>query len=84
MSHETYGWPSDDKAYLLPQSAKKAENNVCICKTSKCFIQDKSYWEFKDYSADSVDPDEVAHYEPPHLVLHSLQLQLFLLFFLAF
>ena len=25
----------------------------------------------------SVDPDEVAHYEPPHLDLHCFQIQLF-------
>ena len=29
-------------------------------------------------SANSVDPDEVAHYEPPHLNLRSLQIQQFL------
>ena len=28
----------------------------------------------------SVDPDEVAHYEPPHLDLHYLQIQLFYIF----
>ena len=27
----------------------------------------------KTYRASSVDPDEVAHNEPPHLDLHSLQ-----------
>ena len=30
-----------------------------------------------DYGANRVDPDEVAHYEPPHLDLHSLQVKMF-------
>ena len=33
----------------------------------------KPYWEFKDQIADSVDPDEVVHHEPPHLDLRYLQ-----------
>ena len=36
-----------------------------------------SYGELKDQRANSVDPDEVAHYDPPHLNLRCLQLQLF-------
>ena len=32
------------------------------------------YWKFKDKWANSVDPDEVAHNEPPHLDLYCLQL----------
>ena len=35
-------------------------------------------WEFENYSANSVDLDEVAHYEPPHQDLRYLQIQLFL------
>ena len=27
--------------------------------------------------ANNLDPDDVAHYEPPHLDLHCLQIQLF-------
>ena len=30
--------------------------------------------------ANSEDPDEVAHYEPPHLNLRCLQIQLFFIF----
>ena len=30
--------------------------------------------------ANSVDSDEVAHYEPPHLDLHCLQIQLHYIF----
>ena len=37
-----------------------------------------SYREFKDLRANSVDLDEVAHYEPPHQDLRCLQIQLFL------
>ena len=33
--------------------------------------------KFKDYRANSVDLDEVAHYEPPHQDLRCLQIQLF-------
>ena len=36
-----------------------------------------SYYEFKDLRANSVDPDEVAHYESPCLNLHCFQIQLF-------
>ena len=32
--------------------------------------------KMKDYSANSVDPDETAHYEPSHLDLQCLQIQL--------
>ena len=37
-----------------------------------------SYGEFKDYRANSVDLDEVAHYEPTQQGLCYLQIQLFL------
>ena len=30
--------------------------------------------------ANSVDPDEVAHYEPPHLGIRCLQMYLFFIF----
>ena len=35
------------------------------------------YWVFKDERANSVDLDEVAHYELPHQDLSCLQIQLF-------
>ena len=35
-------------------------------------------WEFKEKGANSIDPDEVAQYEPPHLDLYCLQIQLFI------
>lgn len=41
-----------------------------ICKIKKKqLVQAKSYSEFNDQRADSVDPDEVAHDEPPNLDL---------------
>ena len=43
----------------------------------KCQVQAISYWELKDSRANSVDLDEVAHYEPPHQNLRCLQIQLF-------
>ena len=45
-------------------------------KFQKCFAQAILYWEFEDQRANSVDPDEVAHNEPPHLDLRCLQIQL--------
>ena len=45
------------------------------CRISKNFSS-KLYREIKDQRANSVDLDEVAHYEPPHLDLHSLLFQL--------
>ena len=33
--------------------------------------------DVKDYKVNSVDPEEVAQYEPPHLDLHCLHIQLF-------
>ena len=47
------------------------QNNVCVL--SNYII----YQEFQDHSANSVDQDEVAHYELPHLGLHCSQIQLF-------
>ena len=38
---------------------------------------------FKTKRANSVDPDEVAHDEPPHLALHCLQTQLLSLLVLS-
>ena len=34
-------------------------------------------FQFKCKRANSVDPDEVAHYEPPHQDLHCLHINLF-------
>ena len=39
------------------------------------FVQVLSYREFTAQMANSVDPDEVAHYELPHLDLHCFQNQ---------
>ena len=36
--------------------------------------------EFEDLRANSVDPDEVAHYEPPYPDLYCLQVELFSFF----
>ena len=37
-----------------------------------------SYWEYKDYKANSVNIDEVAHFESPRQDLRCLQIQIFL------
>ena len=39
--------------------------------------------KFKDLWANSVDPDEVAHHEPPYPDLHCLQIVLFLFLVLS-
>ena len=43
----------------------------------KVFLQAISYSEFRDQRENSVDIDEVAHDELPHLYLCCLQIQLF-------
>ena len=45
-------------------------------KLQKKIIQAISYSELKDYRANSVDLDEVAHDEPPHQDLRCLQIQI--------
>ena len=46
----------------------------------KSFLQALSYWKFKEQRTNSLDLDEEAHFEPPHLELRCLQIQLFLFF----
>ena len=46
-------------------------------KFNKIFVQALSHWEFKEQRANSVDLDEAACYEPPHLYLLCLPFQLF-------
>ena len=55
--------------YLL----KCRQQNLCLQNFQKCLVQVISYWLFKEYKANSVYPDEVAHNEPPHLDLRCLQ-----------
>ena len=46
--------------------------------TVKIFLSSQEYLgNGTDWRANSVDPDEVAHDEPPHLDLHCLQIQLY-------
>ena len=40
-----------------------------------------SYWEYKDYKANSVNLDEVAHFESPRQDLRCLQIQLYRLWY---
>ena len=40
----------------------------------KKFNPSYNVWEFKDQRTNSVDLDEVAHYEPPHLDLNCLKI----------
>ena len=48
-------------------SAKKKKKE----KKKRCFVQDNG--EFKDHRVNSVDSDEAAHNEPPHLDQRCLQ-----------
>ena len=62
--------------------SKQAKQNSHLQLSKKCFVQfsyhcNLIYSEFNDQKANSVDPDEVAHYEPLHLNLGCLQIQLF-------
>ena len=47
-------------------------------------VSSKLQGEFKDKRAYSVDPDEAAHFELPHLDLHCLQIHLLPFHFDAF
>ena len=41
-------------------------------KFQKMFCQVVSCSDLKDQRTNNVDPEEVAHYEPPHIDLHCL------------
>ena len=47
-------------------TAKKQTTKFTSSKFKKSFQKVISYWELKDLKANSVDPDEAAHYELPH------------------
>ena len=61
---------------------KKADDKIFVNKISKKkkkkIIPAISYLELKNYRANSVDLDEMAHFEPPHQELRCLRIQLFL------
>ena len=52
---------------------QKADDKIFVCKFSENVKSKLYYIE----NSNSVDLDEVAHYEPPHQDLHCLQIQLF-------
>ena len=57
---------------------KKTDNKIYVCRISKRVRLSYMKWR----RANSVDPDEVAHHEPPHLDLHCFQMQLHVFSFL--
>ena len=61
---EIINWPEYAKT-ILP---------VHLQNFKEYFIQAISYWKFKTWSTNSVDPDEVAHYELPHQDLPCFQI----------
>ena len=56
-----------DNYGLWPWQAKPRPKTVVV------FFQAVLFSEFKRLENKHVDPDEVAHHEPPHLDLHCLQ-----------
>ena len=66
------------KIYKPLEHQKIRQQNLCLQNLKKNVRATSiSFREFKDWRANSVDPDEAAHYELPHLDLHCLQTQLF-------
>ena len=59
--------------HKVPKKSRQ-QNLFPLNLKEKSFIQAISYLEFGDQMAKSVDPDEVALYEPPHLALCFLQI----------
>ena len=60
-----------------PKVQKSRRQNLRQQNWKKYFATTLSFCELKDQKANSVDSDEVAHYEPPHLDLHCLQIKIF-------
>ena len=61
-----------------PKVQKSRRQNLRQRNWKKNFLQTAiSFCELKYQKANSVDSDEVAHYEPPHLDLHCLQIEIF-------
>ena len=58
---KTTNHTADDKLFVRKKNIKSKLYHIAI----------------RDWRANSVDLDEVAHYEPPHQDLHCLQIQLF-------
>ena len=56
---------------------KKADDKIYICKLSKNAKSRLYQLRFQRLEANSADPDEVAHDEPPHQDLRCLHIQLF-------
>ena len=63
---------------MSKKKSRKADDKIYVCKISnKCIAQATSYRKIKEKRANSAYPDEMAHFEPPHLDLQRLQLQPF-------
>ena len=65
---------------FVSKGTKKAETNLKYAKFLKTFFVHTtciSYRDFKEKRANCVDPDEMAHNEPPHMDLWCLQILLF-------
>ena len=58
--------------FFILVSKNEREKNVCRIEKS-IFFQGMSYSEFMT-RGQTGDPDEVAHNEPPHLILRYLQI----------
>ena len=62
----------------LPLNYQTAGDKIYVCKIKKKVLIYVYGNENSKDRANRVDPDEVAHDEPPHLDLHCLQIQKFL------
>ena len=60
----------------LVKRQKKQATKLCLQIFEKLSNINCILLKIKDFSANTVDPDEAAHYEPSHLDLQCLQIQL--------
>ena len=61
--------------YFNSLNTKKQATHFSAAKKNS--IHANSYSEFRDWRTNSVELNEVSHYEPPHKDLHCLQIYLF-------
>ena len=59
-----YPFSASHSAPFKKKKKKQTDNKIYVCKILNNFCPRK---ELKDYRANSIDPEEVAHHEPPHL-----------------
>ena len=63
---------------LSLKAPRKQTTKLLLLHFQKYFSSNRVMLKIKDQKANTVDPDETAHYEPSHLDLQFLQIQLLL------